>query len=168
MTVEHLNALPYVKACLLEALRLEPPAQMIAVTPMVDDGAPRRSRGVAVFGDDATEFRPERMTEEKVKKLPKHGFKPFGHTPRNCIGSDFAMQEATVAVVVLFQKFDFSLVDPGYELRYQTSLNRKPKDLKIFARLRPGVDVLSLHRDLFIPAAADSAKTDTTPSELGK
>ncbi|KAI1167109.1 cytochrome P450 [Nemania serpens] len=176
MTADHLNALPYVKACLLETLRLEPPAQMIAVTPLVDDGVPivlggryemyrgqsafvfipALHRDPAVFGDDATEFRPERMTEERVKRLPKNAFKPFGHGPRNCIGSDFAMQEATVVVAVLFQKFDFELVDPDYELQYQPSLNRKPKDLKIFARLRPQVDVLSLHRDLFIPANTEA------------
>ncbi|KAI0474817.1 cytochrome P450 [Xylaria cf. heliscus] len=172
MTVDHLSDLPYVKACLLETLRLEPPAQMIAVTPLVGEGVsvilggrygirrgqsalvfiPALHRDPAVWGDDATEFRPERMTEENVKKLPKNAFKPFGHTPRNCIGNDFAMQEATVAVAVLFQKFDFTLVDPHYELQYQPSLNRKPQDLKIFARLRPGVDILSLNRDLFVPA----------------
>ncbi|KAI3326326.1 cytochrome P450 [Xylariaceae sp. AK1471] len=172
MTIDHLNALPYVKSCLLETLRLEPPAQAIAVTPLVDDGVPvilggryeiRRGqtamvfipalhRDPAVFGDNAAEFRPERMTEENVKKLPKNAFKPFGNSPRNCIGSDFAVQEATVAVAVLFQKFDFALVDPSYELRYQPSLNRKPKDLCITARLRPKVDVLSLHQDLFTPA----------------
>ncbi|KAI1125317.1 cytochrome P450 [Nemania abortiva] len=176
MTVDHLNALPYIKSCLLETLRLEPPAQMIAVTPLVDDGVPvtlggryamhrgqsallfipALHRDPSVWGDDATEFRPERMTEENVKKLPKNAFKPFGNSPRNCIGSDFAMQEATVAVAVLFQKFDFALVDPNYELQYQPSLNRKPKDLKIFARLRPNVDILSLHRDLFVPATAET------------
>ncbi|KAH9989422.1 cytochrome P450 [Xylariaceae sp. FL0662B] len=172
MTADHLNALPYVKACLLEILRLEPPAQVFAVTPLVDDDVPvilgkryeiRRGqtalvfipglhRDPAVFGDDAAEFRPERMMEENVRKLPKNSFKPFGNSPRSCIGSDFALQEATVAVAVLFQKFDFALADSDYELLYQPSLNRKPKDLFIHARLRHKADVLSLHRDFFVPA----------------
>ncbi|OTA94897.1 hypothetical protein M434DRAFT_394262 [Hypoxylon sp. CO27-5] len=176
MTIDHLNSLPYIKACLNEALRLEPPAQMIAVTPLVKDDAPvvignryqiRRGqtalisipslhRDPTVFGDDATKFRPERMTEENIKNLPKNAFKPFGQSPRSCIGSDFAMQEAMVAVAVLFQKFDFSLVDPNYKLQYQPSLNRKPKDLFINARLRPGIDVLSLHRNFFVPAGKGS------------
>ncbi|KAI2635456.1 cytochrome P450 [Xylaria nigripes] len=171
MTVQHLNALPYVKACLLETLRLESPAQAFALTP-TEEGVPvvlrnryeirhgqtcvvllpALHRDPAVFGDDALEFRPDRMTEENVKRLPKHAFKPFGNNPRSCIGSDFAMQEAMVAVAVLFQKFDFALVDPDYQLRYQPSLNRKPSGLKIFARLRPGLDVLSLPRDFFNPA----------------
>jgi len=180
MTVDHLNMLPYVKSCLLEALRLEPPAQMFAVTPLVEDGAPvvlggryeiHRGQSVlvfipalhrdpAVFSDDADEFKPERMSEEKVKKLPKNAFKPFGNTPRNCIGSDFAMQEAMVAVAILFQKFDFELVDPDYKLQYQPSLNRKPRDLYVTARLRPGIDVLSLHRDFFAPASTSAKKSD--------
>ncbi|GAP88124.1 putative fatty acid hydroxylase [Rosellinia necatrix] len=176
MTVDHLQALPYVRACLMESLRLDPPAQMIAVTPTVDDGSPvvlggryavRRGqsalisipalhRDPATFGADAAAFRPERMTEAAVRALPRNAFKPFGHGPRSCIGSDFALQEATVAVAVLFQKFDFALADPDYRLRYQPSLNRKPEGLRIFARLRPGVDVLSLHRDLFTPAKKEA------------
>jgi cytochrome P450 len=179
MTVDHLNMLPYVKSCLFEALRLEPPAQMLAVTPLVEDGAPvvlagrygiHRGQSVlvfipalhrdpAVFGDDANEFKPERMSEEKVKQLPKNAFKPFGNTPRNCIGSDFAIQEAMIAVAVLFQKFDFELVDPEYKLQYQPSLNRKPKDLYITARLRSGIDVLSLHRDFFVPKSTSAKKS---------
>lgn len=173
MIVDHLNELPYIHACLLETLRLEPPAQMIAVTPLVDDDdapvvigkryairrgqtamifIPALHRDPAVFGDDAAEFRPERMADENFKKLPKNAFKPFGNSPRNCIGNDFALQEATVAVAVLFQRFDFSLVDPNYELQYQSSLNRKPKDLFIHARLRSTVDILTLHQNLFAPA----------------
>lgn len=172
MTADYLDKLPYTKACLRETLRLEPPAQAFAVTPQVDDDAPillegrypihrgqsaivlvpslHRDRGV--FGDDATSFRPERMTDEKMQQLPKNSFKPFGNGVRNCIGSDFAMQEAMVATVVLFQKFDFELVDPNYELQYQPSLNRRPKGLFVYACLRPRIDILSLHRDMFVPA----------------
>lgn len=168
LTTDHLNALPYIKSCLLKTLRLDPPAQAIAVRYLAEDGAlvvlgdrymihpdqttiiliPALHRDPAVFGDGADKFRPERMTEEKVKNLPRHAFKPFDHSPRLCIGGDFALQEATVTIAILFQKFDFALVDPDYELQYQPSLNRKPKGLSIYARLRPKIDILSLHRDL--------------------
>ncbi|KAI1439447.1 cytochrome P450 [Annulohypoxylon stygium] len=178
MTVDHLNALPYIRACLLETLRLEPPAQVFTVTPLVDNDipvivgkryavyrgqtiaifVPRLHRDPAVFGDDANEFRPERMSEENFKRIPKHAFKPFGNNPRSCIGSDFAMQEAIMATAVLFQKFDFSLADPNYKLQYQPRLQRRTKDLYIKARLRPagGLDVLSLHRNFFTPASIDN------------
>ncbi|GAB1313736.1 hypothetical protein MFIFM68171_03946 [Madurella fahalii] len=172
MIVDHLDKLPYTKACLRETLRLDPPAQAFSVTPLVDDDKPvllggrySISRGQSavvlipslhrdrsVFGEDADAFRPERMMEEKMQQLPKNSFKPFGNGVRSCIGNDFAMQEAMVATAILFQKFDFELVDPDYELQYQPSLNRKPKGLFVYARLRRKVDILSLHRDLFVPA----------------
>jgi cytochrome P450/NADPH-cytochrome P450 reductase len=173
MTPNHLDKLPYAKACIREALRLDPPAQAFIVTPQSDsnddapillDGrypihpgqsaivlTPSLHRDRAVFGDDAASFRPERMAEENMAKLPKNSFKPFGNGVRNCIGSEFALQEALVALVVMFQRFDFELVDPGYELRYQPSLNRKPEGLFVHARLRKGVDVVLLQRDLFVP-----------------
>lgn len=173
MTPHHLDQLPYTKACLRETLRLEPPAQAFALTSQADNGdtpllldgrypirhgqsaivlTPSLHRDRAVFGEDAASFRPERMTEEEMQQLLWKAFKPFGNGVRGCIGSEFAMQEAMVATVVLFQKFDFELVDEEYELQYQPSLNRRPKDLMVYARLRKGLSVLSLQRDLFVPA----------------
>ncbi|KAM7198211.1 Cytochrome P450 [Naviculisporaceae sp. PSN 640] len=192
MTVDHLDKLPYLKACLYETLRLDPPAQAFALTPQVqvqhgtekipkdqdqdhDSQSPvllggrypinygqsaiviipSLHRDKSVFGEDANEFRPERMTKDKMDNLPRNSFKPFGNGVRQCIGSNFALQEAMITAAVLLQKFDFDLVDPDYQLLYQPSLNRKPKDLYVYARLRPGVDILSLHRDLFVPSPAE-------------
>lgn len=33
----------------------------------------------AVYGDDAAEFKPERMLDEAFNKLPKNAWKPFGN-----------------------------------------------------------------------------------------
>lgn len=33
----------------------------------------------AVYGDDAEEFKPERMLDEPFNKLPKNAWKPFGN-----------------------------------------------------------------------------------------
>ncbi|KAK4208906.1 cytochrome P450 [Rhypophila decipiens] len=191
LTVDHLDKLSYLKACLYETLRLDPPAQAFAVTPQVqrddkEEGKdvkmdlesvlllggrysisygqsaiviiPSLHRDKSVFGEDANAFRPERMTKEKMDKLPRNSFKPFGNGVRTCIGSNFALQEAMVTAAVLFQKFDFDLVDPDYQLQYQPSLNRKPNGLFVYARLRPKVDILSLHRDLFVPAVDKHSK----------
>lgn len=62
------------------------------------------------------------------------------------------MQEALVATAMLFQKFNFKLADPDYELQYQPSLNRRAKNLFIHADLRPGINLLSLQKDLLTPA----------------
>lgn len=57
-----------------------------------------------------------------------------------------------IATAMLFQKFDFKLADPDYELQYQPSLNRRAQNLFIHANLRPGIDLLSLQKDLFTSA----------------
>lgn len=60
------------------------------------------------------------------------------------------MQEAILAVAVLFQKFDFKLKDPNFKLTWKQTLTLKPHDLFMYAKLRPGIDPLSLQRDLVL------------------
>lgn len=59
------------------------------------------------------------------------------------------MQESILAVAVLFQKFDFKLKDPDYKITWKQTLTLKPRDLFIYAKLRPGIDPLSLQKGLF-------------------
>lgn len=58
------------------------------------------------------------------------------------------MQESILAAAMLFQKFDFNFVDPEYKLTVKQTLTLKPRDLSIRAKLRPGIDVLTLQRDM--------------------
>lgn len=58
------------------------------------------------------------------------------------------MQESMLAVALLFQKFDFKFVDPNYELTVKQALTLKPRDLFMYAKLRPGIDVLTLQREM--------------------
>lgn len=58
------------------------------------------------------------------------------------------MQESILAVALLFQKFDFEFVDPNYELTVKQTLTLKPRDLFMYAKLRPGLDVLTLQREM--------------------
>lgn len=130
---------------------------------------PAIHRDPAAWGPDVDEFRPERMLEESFKKLPPGCYKPFGNGQRACIGrkrpettlrgihavlirslsgSDFAMQESILAVAILFQKFDLRFVDSEYKLTVKQALTLKPRDLFMYAKPRPGIDVLNLQRDL--------------------
>lgn len=59
------------------------------------------------------------------------------------------MQEAIMATAMLMQKFDFTLVDPNWQMKVKQTATLKPRDLFMHAKLRPGGDVLSLQRDLF-------------------
>lgn len=73
------------------------------------------------------------------------------------IGSEFAMQEAILAVAVLFQKFDFKLKDPNFKITWKQTLTLKPHDLFMYAKLRSGIDPLSLQRDLFLGSGGDAS-----------
>lgn len=101
VTADHINQLPYVKACLRESLRLHPPSAGFSVSipgeessePILIGGkwlvkrnqpvfvlTPGLHRDPAAFGDDVEEFKPERMLEENFKKLPPGCYKVRMHS----------------------------------------------------------------------------------------
>lgn len=162
---EHLNKLPYTKACLREALRLQPTVPVLAVKPVDVDGpivlghkweldGPQTilillhhlHRDASVWGENAKDFNPQRMLDKNFAKLPPNAWKPFGNGQRSCIGNEFAFQEATIAVALLFQKFDFSFADPDYKLTIKQAASIKPANLFVHAKPRPGVDALSTNQ----------------------
>jgi len=106
VTVDHMSKLPYVTACLRETLRLKPTAPAFTLTPRPEVGGPVLLGGKyqieqgtpvmallekiqsdpKVWGEDADEFKPERMLDEPFSKLPNNAWKPFGNGMRGCIG----------------------------------------------------------------------------------
>lgn len=112
-----------------------------------------------VFGDDATEFKPERMLDENFSRLNDefpNCWKPFGNGKRGCIGRPFAWQEALIAMAVLFQNFDFSFDDATYELQIQETLTIKPKGLYMRASLRHGMTPTHLFHAIAGKAEAEA------------
>ncbi|KAI8253235.1 Bifunctional cytochrome P450/NADPH--P450 reductase [Colletotrichum sp. SAR 10_77] len=158
MTLKHLQKLPYLDAVLKETIRLHAPAPGFHLRPLKDGEVlgdkyvvnkedpivivlHQLHRDPAVWGDDAEEFKPERMHRDGFNKLPPNSWKPFGNGARACIGRAFAWQEALMsnssqAMAMLLQHFDFEMDDPNYKLKVLQTLTIKPEGFRMKARLR--------------------------------
>lgn len=101
ITVEHMGKLPYVEACLRETLRLHPTAPAFSLTAKGDQVLNDEyqikdqqtvtiflsglHRDKAVYGEDAEDFRPDRMLHEAFKQLPPDSWKVCILAPRSLL-----------------------------------------------------------------------------------
>ncbi len=122
-TLADLAKLPYAMMVFKEAMRLYPPAYVIARRALRDVDIEGRHipKGnlvvINIIGmhhdpvlfPDPERFDPERFTPEAEKALPKNAFLPFGAGPRVCIGNHFALMEGHLALATLAQRVRFEL-----------------------------------------------------------
>ena len=123
-TYQQVSQLTYITQILKESLRLWPTAPGFTRTPREDTvlggryaipaGTPMTvlsgmlHRDQGVWGPDAEEFNPDHVAPERLSAIPPNAFKPFGTGQRACIGRQFALQEATLVLGMLLQRFDGS------------------------------------------------------------
>ncbi|KAK3342210.1 putative cytochrome P450 [Lasiosphaeria hispida] len=130
ITIASASRLPYMLACLNEALRMYPPVTGSLVRQVAPGGAVIAGHvivgGVSVecqqwsmnhsssYWHDPWAFRPERFLYDKAN-LTKEGaleaFQPFNVGPRNCIGRNLAYAEMRLILANLIYNFDLSLAD---------------------------------------------------------
>lgn len=92
-------------------------------------------RDKSVWGDDAEEFNPGHFSPEAEQARPANAYMPFGNGQRACIGRTFAMQEATLVLGLILQRFQ--LINPhNYQLKIKETLTIKPDDFKIQVKPR--------------------------------
>jgi unspecific monooxygenase len=96
---------------------------------------PLLHRDPTAWGPDAETFDPDRFEPAAVRKRPAHAYKPFGTGERACIGRQFALHEAVLALGLVLQRYDLE-ADPDYRLEITESLTLKPAGFTLTPRVR--------------------------------
>lgn len=140
------------RAVFEEALRLYPPAAMLARQAVADDelagvhipaGAVitvspyvlHRRRGLWGHPDA---FDPSRFLGDERDRIDRFAYIPFGAGPRVCIGMAFAMQEGIILLAHLLRAFRFDLVDGHVVVPLQRVTLRPRGGMKMHVKRRDG------------------------------
>lgn len=116
---EHIEQLAYTRQVFEEAMRLYPPAPLIArralrafslgevrveadTVLIVPIYAVHRHQAL---WEDPERFDPGRFAPERTKARHRYAYLPFGAGPRICIGAGFALAEAVAILAVLLGRF---------------------------------------------------------------
>lgn len=147
------DRLPWTKAVVQESLRLSPPAWMVGRKAVEEDriGGYRIPAGAGTMvlirsihrdpevWDNPEGFDPRRFLAENRDELPRTAYLPFGAGRRICVGSTFALVEATLLLAMISQRYEFDL-PPWASVAEEAAVTLRPKGgLLMTTRPRNGV-----------------------------
>ena len=148
LAAEHVARLAFTRQVVNETLRLYPPAPVTSrttVKPMTLGGVTIPANSVIILPiyavhhhcglwDQPELFDPARFEADRAKARHRYAFMPFGIGPRICIGSAFAMLEATAILAVLVRALDFAAAGPAPAPMARLTLRPKtPVKLRVSA-----------------------------------
>jgi cytochrome P450 len=129
------------RAVIEETIRLYPPISAISRVALADDdlnGERVRPGSLIVISpyvlhrhkllwDCPDMFDPERFLGSAAAAIDRFAYLPFGAGPRKCIGSTFALQEATLVLASIVKRFRFRL-KPGHPVWPMLRVTLRPAD----------------------------------------
>jgi cytochrome P450 len=148
-TAADLEAMPFTRMALDESLRMFPPAWVLGRKALGEDeiGGYRVAAGTIMaicvytvhrhpaFWEEPDTFNPLRFHPEADLRRHRYAYIPFGAGPRQCIGNNFGLLEACLAMACVAQRFELRMA-PGSQVQ----------PLPMFV-LRPNRDLfMTLHR----------------------
>lgn len=148
-TYQDLPALRLIGHVVMETLRLYPPVWFLTRVATKDTqlgGYPVRAGTTIIYSPyllhhrpdlyrDPERFDPDRWDRQAAASLPRGTFVPFGAGARKCIGEDFGITEAVLALATITAYWHLEPV-PGQLVRAAPSLELKPRTLLMRLRCR--------------------------------
>jgi cytochrome P450 len=149
-TMDDIRRLEWTSACVQEAMRMYSPAWVLPRKCVQEDviNGHHIPKGSTVliptnslhhdprFWDQPEVFDPTRFLPQNARKHHRSAYLPFGGGRRICIGSSFALIEATLIAAMMSRSFVYDLV-PGHPVVPEATLTLRPRyGLKMVARRR--------------------------------
>lgn len=145
--MEGLMAMPFIKQCVEETLRLYPPAYVTDRVALEADSCEdieieKGSIWLVSFyemhrrqdlWERPEDFIPERFEKEKTKNYRDFYF-PFGAGPRMCVGNNFAIFEMVLTIARLLERFEIMPVHKNIE--YHPLITLKPKNAHLLFNIK--------------------------------